>query len=350
MNSKVEVNVGGVKIGGKNRVVIQSMTNTDTHDAESTLKQINALYEAGAEIVRVAYPDKECYASFKKIIGESPCPIVADIHFDAKLAIDAIRCGAHKIRINPGNINKKSLVEIIEAAKAAGIPIRIGVNSGSLEKDILERHGSPTEEALVESAERSIQFFESNGFKNLVVSIKSSDVMHMIRSNMLLKNKCEYPIHLGVTEAGGLLRGSIKNSIGVSNLILNGVGDTIRVSLSENPEKEVEAAKIILKSMHMYTKAPDIISCPTCSRTTFDVIGTSRQIEDILKKSRKNIKVAVMGCVVNGPGESAEADFGITGSGNTCVLFKKGKIILQGDRELVYNRLLKEMEEYEPEN
>lgn len=347
MNSNVEVSIGRVKLGAGNPVVIQSMTNTDTHDYKSTLKQIGEMYESGAELVRVAYPDRECMEPFRKITSSAPCPIIADIHFDAKLAVDAIKAGASKIRINPGNLSKKNILEIISAAKDSGVPIRIGVNSGSLEKDILEKYGSPTEEALAESAIRSIGFFEENGFKNLVVSIKSSDVMHMIKSNMLLKGKCSYPIHIGVTEAGGLLRGSIKNSIGISVLLLNGVGDTIRVSLSDDPSKEVEAAKMILKSMHMYSKAPDIISCPTCSRTTFDVIGTSNELEQVLKRSKKNIKVAVMGCVVNGPGESAEADFGITGSGNDCVVFKKGEIIFKGAKEPAFNRLLKEMEEYE---
>jgi (E)-4-hydroxy-3-methylbut-2-enyl-diphosphate synthase len=346
MNSKKIVYVGNVPIGGGFPVVIQSMTNTDTLNSNATLKQVRRLYERGAQIVRVSYPDISHRESMKKIIEGSPCPIIADIHFDYKLALSAIEIGAHKVRINPGNMPKKHLLKIIRAAKEKNIPIRIGVNSGSLEKDILKKYGHPSEDALVESMQRAVKFFEENGFYQLILSVKSSDVMSMIRTNMMLKKIFDYPIHLGVTEAGGLLRGSVKNSIGIGNLLLNNTGDTIRVSLSDSPLYEVDVAKMILRSIHINSNSPDIISCPTCSRTTFDVIGAQKIIEKRLEKSNKNITVAIMGCVVNGPGEAKEADLGITGSSEMGIVFKKNKIIFRGSKKDALKVLLKEVDNY----
>ncbi|MDD3803500.1 MAG: flavodoxin-dependent (E)-4-hydroxy-3-methylbut-2-enyl-diphosphate synthase [bacterium] len=349
MNSRKIIYAGNVPIGGGFPVVIQSMTNTNTNDSSATLKQIKQIHERGAQLVRVSYPDKSCRTSFKKIIDNSPCPVIADIHFDYKLAVDAIELGAHKVRINPGNMPKKHLEEIIKAAKERNIPLRIGVNSGSLEKDLLKKHGHPSEDALAESMKRAVGFFEDKDFSQLVLSVKSSDVLSMIKVNMMIKKMFDYPIHLGVTEAGGLLRGSVKNSIGIASLLMKNVGDTIRVSLSDSPLYEVDVAKMILRAIHINTNSPDIISCPTCSRTTFDVIATQKTIEKMLEKSTKNVKVAVMGCVVNGPGEAREADFGITGNANEGIVFKKDKIIFRGLKEDALKVLMKEVNDYEKE-
>ncbi|MEO0281607.1 MAG: flavodoxin-dependent (E)-4-hydroxy-3-methylbut-2-enyl-diphosphate synthase [candidate division WOR-3 bacterium] len=345
MNSKKTVYVGKVPIGGKNPVVIQSMTNTKTEDYESTIRQIEDLHRRGAQIVRVSYPDIKCKDSLKKIVKNSPCPIIADIHFDYKLAISAMEIGCAKIRINPGNISKKNLLKIIKVAKERNIPIRIGVNGGSLEKEILEKYNYPNADALFESIKKSVDFFLDNDFDNLVLSVKSSDVFEMIDANMKMK-ELDFPIHLGVTEAGGLLRGSIKNSIGISYLLLNGVGDTIRVSLSESPLYEVDVAKIILSSLHINSNVPDVIACPTCSRTTFDVISVQKEVEKILENVNTKIKVAVMGCVVNGPGEAKDADLGITGGHGTGVLFKKGKIVKTGPIEEILKIFYEELKNY----
>lgn len=346
MNSKRTVIVKDVKIGGRNPIVIQSMTNTDTNDSKATLNQIRRMHESGAHLARVSYPDISCRDSFREIIKKSPIPIVADIHFDYKLALSAIDIGAHKIRINPGNISKANLKEIIKSANERKVPIRIGVNSGSLEKDILKKYKSPVKEALLESMQRSVEFFTDNGFENLVLSIKSSDVIYMIEANKLLKKHFDFPIHLGVTEAGGILRGSIKNTLAIGHLLLLGIGDTIRVSLSEDPIKELETAKMMLSAMHLYENAPDVISCPTCARTTFDVIGVQRIVEERLKKIKKHVKVAIMGCVVNGPGEAREADLGITGTKDRGILFKKGIIIFEGKKEEAVKKLLEEVNNY----
>ncbi|PIP14445.1 MAG: 4-hydroxy-3-methylbut-2-en-1-yl diphosphate synthase [bacterium (Candidatus Stahlbacteria) CG23_combo_of_CG06-09_8_20_14_all_34_7] len=346
MNSKKIIYVGNVPIGGGFPIVIQSMTNTDTSDYRSTLRQIKQLFERGSQIVRVSYPNVSYLESMKKIIDQSPCPIIADIHFDYKTAISAIEIGAQKIRINPGNMSKKHLEEIIKAAKAKNVPIRIGVNSGSLEKSILRKYGHPSDEALIESLRKSVEFFEERDFTRLILSVKSSDVLSMIRTNMMIKRIFDYPMHLGVTEAGGLLRGSVKNSIGISHLLMNNVGDTIRVSLSDSPLYEVDTAKMILRALHINSNMPDIISCPTCSRTTFNVIRVQKMLEKKLEKSNKNIRVAVMGCIVNGPGEAREADLGITGSNEIGIVFKKNKIIFKGSKEESLKVLLKEVDEY----
>lgn len=347
MSSQKTVLVGNVPIGGNNPVIIQSMVNTKIEHREDTIGQIERLKEAGCRLARVAYPSMKYSDDLRYIIGHSPLPVIADIHFDYKLAIDAIKAGAAKIRINPGNIGNKHMPEIIDAAGNANIPIRIGVNSGSLEKEFLEKYGHPVPEALVDSAVKSLKLFEERGFENIIVSIKSSDVKFMYMANMQLARVIDYPIHLGVTEAGGLIRGTVKNSAGIAALLLQNVGDTIRVSLSAEPEEEVHIGKMILKSLHMYSDAPDVISCPTCSRTTFDVISVQEEVEHLLSRSDKNITVAVMGCVVNGPGEAREADFGITGTESQCILFRKGKIIFKGSKDAVFNELVKGVNSYE---
>ncbi|HAF07504.1 MAG: flavodoxin-dependent (E)-4-hydroxy-3-methylbut-2-enyl-diphosphate synthase [bacterium] len=345
MNSKKTVYVGNIPIGGKHPVVIQSMTNTKTEDYKSTLDQINQLYERGAQIVRVSYPDIKCKDSLKKIVKDSPCPIIADIHFDYKLAISAIDIGCAKIRINPGNISKRNLSEIIKVAKEKDVPIRIGVNGGSLEKEILKKYNYPSSDALFESIKKSVEFFLDKGFDKLILSVKSSDVIEMIKANLKLK-ELDFPVHLGVTEAGGILRGSIKNSIGISYLLLNGVGDTIRVSLSDSPVYEIDTAKIILSSIHMSSNVPDVIACPTCSRTTFDVVSVQKEVENILENVKSNVKVAVMGCVVNGPGEAKDADIGITGGKDIGVLFKKGEIVQKGPIDKVLKNFYEELRKY----
>lgn len=347
MNSKRTVYVGDVPIGGSHPIVIQSMINTDLKNRNRSLEQIIRLHESGSGIVRIAYPGSEYRDDFEYIVSRSPCPVIADIHFSADLAVEAMELGASKIRINPGNIKKRNLIKIIEKAKKFEVPIRIGVNSGSLEKDLLEKYGHPVPDGLVESAMRSTAFFEENDFDNIVLSVKSSDVNFMIESNIKLARKTDYPIHLGVTEAGGLIRGTVKNSIGIGYLLKNSIGDTVRVSLSTEPEKEIEIAKKMLKALHLYGNAPDVISCPTCSRSTFDVAGMQEIVEQHLENVKKDITVAVMGCVVNGPGEAKEADLGITGSLNECVLFKKGEIVFRGNPESVIEKLLEEVDSYE---
>ncbi len=347
MNSKRTVYAGNIAIGGPNPVIIQSMVNKHLDDSGKILEHIDILKEAGCQLIRIAYPSSEFKRDFSYIVKHSSMPVIADIHFDYKLAIEAIEIGAAKIRINPGNIKKRNLKQIIHVAKSASTPIRIGVNSGSLESDMLKKYHHPVPDALVESALNSIEFFRENDFEDIVVSIKSSDVKFMYESNLKLAEKCDFPIHLGVTEAGGMMRGSIKNAAGISSLLLNHVGDTIRVSLSADPIEEIKVAKIILKSLHLYNGAPDVIACPTCSRTTFDVIQIQEEVEKILEHSKKNITIAVMGCVVNGPGEAREADLGITGTPVNCILFKQGKIIFSGTKEEVMDKLVKEVELYE---
>lgn len=347
MNSKKTVFVSKIPIGGKHSIVIQSMVNTVISDRQKTLKQIELLKDEGCQLIRIAYSDRKFYNDFKHIVDNSVLPVIADIHFDYKLAIEAIEAGASKIRINPGNIKKCNLLSIINAAKTNKVPIRIGVNSGSLESELLVKYGHPVPEALVESAVNAIHFFEEQGFDNIIVSIKSSDVIFMYEANILLKKQIPYPIHLGVTEAGGIIRGAVKNSAGIASLLLNGIGDTIRVSLSASPIEEIRVVKMLLKSLHLYENAPDIIACPTCSRTTFDVISMQNEIEEIFSKSSKNITIAIMGCVVNGPGEAREADFGITGTDSQCILFKKGEIIFKGNRDDVLEKLYKEVEKNE---
>ncbi|MGL5380325.1 flavodoxin-dependent (E)-4-hydroxy-3-methylbut-2-enyl-diphosphate synthase, partial [Clostridium sp.] len=316
-----------------------------TRDSRATLGQINDLYKAGCEIIRCAVPDMEAAESLKEICKESPIPVVADIHFDYRLALESIKNGVSALRINPGNIGSDERVKLVaEAAKAKNIPIRIGVNSGSLEKDILERDGKPTAEGLVESALRHVKILEELDFFDIVISIKSSDVRMMIDSYRLMSEKCNYPLHLGVTESGTLFRGTIKSSIGLGTLLAEGIGDTIRVSLTSDPIEEIKVAKEILKSLGLRESGLQFISCPTCGRTQIDLIGIAKEVENKLEGINKNIKVAVMGCVVNGPGEAREADIGIAGGKGEGIIFKKGKIIKKVKEEHLIEELMKEIE------
>lgn len=339
------VNIDNLKIGGENPIVIQSMTNTDTRDAKKTLEQINALVKEGCQMVRCAVPDMEAAEALKEIVKNSPVPIVADIHFDYRLALKAIENGISKLRINPGNIGSiERIKEVVNKAKEYKIPIRIGVNSGSLEKDILERDGKPTAKGLVESALRHVKILEDLDFHDIIISIKSSDVKMMIESYRLMSEKVDYPLHLGVTESGTKFKGTIKSSVGIGTLLAEGIGDTIRVSLTSNPLEEIEVAKELLKALGLYEEGIEFVSCPTCGRTEIDLIGIAEEVEKRLKNSKKKIKVAVMGCVVNGPGEAREADIGIAGGKGVGIIFKKGEIIKKVKEEDLVEELLKEIE------
>ena len=311
-----EINVGNVKIGGSNPISVQSMTNTLTKDFESTIKQINQITEAGADLVRVSCPDEESTYALKKIVKSVEIPIIADIHFHYKRAIESAENGAKCLRINPGNIgDKKKIKEVVNAAKNNGCAIRVGVNAGSLERDILEKYKEPCPEALVESALRNIEILEEENFSNLKVSVKSSDVFLSIGAYKQLSKKTDYPLHLGITEAGSFLPGSIKSSIGFGALLLDGIGDTIRVSLSDDPVEEVKVGNEILKSLNLRNRGVKIISCPSCARQAFQVIDTVKILEEKLSHIKTPITLSIIGCVVNGPGEAAQTDIGITGGG-----------------------------------
>ena len=311
-----EIKVGKVKVGGNNPITVQTMTNTLTTDHKSTIEQINKATEAGADIVRVSCPDSESTTSLKTIIKNVDVPIVADIHFHYKRAIEAAESGADCLRINPGNIGeKKRIAEVISAAKNNDCSIRIGVNAGSLEKDILEKYKEPCPEALVDSALRNIKIIEDMDFSNFKISVKSSDVFLSIAAYKLLSDKTNYPLHLGITEAGSYLPGSIKTSIGFGNLLLGGIGDTIRVSLSDDPIEEVKVGNEILKSLNLRNRGVKIISCPSCARQAFQVIDTVKQLEKRLSHIKKPITLSIIGCVVNGPGEAKQTEIGITGGG-----------------------------------
>ena len=311
-----EISVGKIKVGGNNPISVQTMTNTLTTDHKSTIEQINKVSEAGADIVRVSCPDSKSTESLKTIIKHIDVPIVADIHFHYKRAIEAAENGAHCLRINPGNIGSiKRIAEIISAAKNNNCSIRIGVNSGSLEKDILEKYKEPCPEALVESALRNIKIIEDMDFSNFKISVKSSDVFLSIAAYKLLSNKTDYPLHLGITEAGSYLPGSIKTSIGLGNLLLDGIGDTVRVSLSDDPVEEIKVGNEILKSLNLRNRGVKIISCPSCARQAFQVIDTVKQLEKRLSHIKKPITLSIIGCVVNGPGEAKQTEIGLTGGG-----------------------------------
>ncbi|MGL4774397.1 MAG: flavodoxin-dependent (E)-4-hydroxy-3-methylbut-2-enyl-diphosphate synthase [Clostridium sp.] len=341
-----KVKVGNVYVGGDSRVSIQSMTNTDTRDVKKTLEQINALYEEGCEIVRCAVPDMEACESLKEITKNSPIPVVADIHFDYRLALKAIENGVAALRINPGNIGAIERVQaVVEAAKEKNLPIRIGVNAGSLEKDILERDGKPTPEGLVESALRHVKIFEDLDFRDIVISIKSSDVNMMIEAYRLMSDKCNYPLHLGVTESGTKFKGTIKSSIGIGTLLAEGIGDTIRVSLTTDPVEEIKVGKEILTALGHRQEGVKFVSCPTCGRTQINLIKIAEEVERRLEGCNKDIKVAVMGCVVNGPGEAREADIGIAGGKGEGIIFKKGVIYKKVKEEDLVEELLKEINE-----
>jgi len=320
--------VGNIPVGGDAPIAVQSMTNTDTRKLLDTLRQIQRLAEAGCEIVRLAVPDDIAVRSFQEIKAKAPVPLIADIHFDHRLAIGALEAGADGIRINPGNIGGRDpLAKVIRAAKNHRASIRIGVNAGSLEKRILEKYGHPTPEAMVESALGHIRLFEELDFREIKVSLKSSNVLHMISAYELLSEKVEYPLHLGVTEAGSLISGTVKNSIGIGALLFQGIGDTVRVSLSRDPVEEVKVAYEILRALDLRHRGPEIISCPTCGRCEIDLFDIVERVEAGLAGIVASPKVAVMGCVVNGPGEAKEADIGIAGGRGQGILFKKGELV-----------------------
>ena len=332
-----QIIVGGVPIGGGAPVVIQSMLNTKTTDVEGSLAQIRALKTAGCQIARLAVPNKEAAACFAEICASSPLPLVADIHFDYKLAIAAAEGGASKIRINPGNIGGEDRVQaVVDVCKEKKIPIRIGVNGGSLDKKLLEKYGHPTAEALVESAFQHLELLEKYGFYDTCVSMKSSTVPTMVAAARLFRSRCDYPIHIGVTETGPVRMGLMKSAMGIGALLLDGIGDTIRVSLTDDPVEEIYAAKDILKAAGLRKEGVNIISCPTCGRTQIDLIGLVNKVDEALKDCEKPITVAVMGCIVNGPGEAREADIGVAGGDGCGMLFEKGQQI----EKLPYDELL----------
>jgi (E)-4-hydroxy-3-methylbut-2-enyl-diphosphate synthase len=336
--------IGRVPIGDGAPVAVQSMTNTDTRDVSATVAQIKRLEDAGCEIVRLAVPDETAADALQRIKREVSAPLIADIHFDYHLAISAIKAGADGLRINPGNIGGRDKLEkVINEARIRDIPIRIGVNSGSLQKDILNKYGHPTPEAMVESALEHIRLFEEMDFMNIKISMKSSNVLNTISAYKLLSNKTDYPFHLGVTEAGTLISGTVKNAIGIGMLLYEGIGDTIRVSLSRDPVEEVKVAYEILRALNMRHRGPEIISCPTCGRTEIDLFSIVEAVEKGLEGITASPKVAVMGCVVNGPGEAREADIGIAGGRGQGVLFKKGEVVDKFPEEELAAALIREV-------
>ena len=335
-----QIKVGNVPIGGGADVVIQSMLNTKTTDVEGSLAQIRSLAAAGCQVARLAVPNMEAARGFAEICKESVLPLVADIHFDYRLAIAAAEGGASKIRINPGNIGGEDRVKaVVDVCKDKHIPIRIGVNGGSLEKELLEKYGHPTAQALVESAFGHLELLEKYGFYDTCVSMKSSHVPTMVAAARLFRSKCDYPLHIGVTETGPVRQGLIKSAMGIGALLLDGIGDTLRVSLTDDPVEEVYAAKDILKAVGLRRDGVDIISCPTCGRTRIDLIGLVNRVDAALKDCQKPITVAVMGCVVNGPGEAREADIGIAGGDGWGMIFEKGQQVAK----LPYDELLPEL-------
>lgn len=342
-NTKV-IRIGDVAIGGGNPIAIQSMTNTKTEDVESTVAQILALEKVGCEIIRCAVPTMEAAKALKEIKKQIHIPLVADIHFDYRLAIAAIENAADKIRINPGNIGDISRVKaVVDKAKEYNIPIRVGVNSGSLEKNLVEKYGGVTAEGIVESALDKVQIIEDLGYDNLVVSIKSSDVLMCVKAHELIAEKCPYPLHVGITEAGTILSGNIKSSVGLGIILHEGIGDTIRVSLTGDPLEEIKSAKLILRTLGLRKGGIEVVSCPTCGRTKIDLIGLANQVEEMVQDIPLDLKVAVMGCVVNGPGEAKEADIGIAGGIGEGLLIKKGEIVKKVKEEELLETLRQEL-------
>ena len=338
------IDIGGVKIGGTYPVAIQSMTNTKTEDVKATVEQILKLEAAGCEIFRCAVPTMEAAEALKEIKKQIHIPLVADIHFDYRLAIAAIENGADKIRINPGNIGSEDRVRaVVDKAKEYGVPIRVGVNSGSLEKPLLEKYGGVTAEAIVESALDKVHMIENMGYDNLVVSIKSSDVLMCVRAHELIAEQCPYPLHVGITESGTVYSGNVKSSVGLGIILYEGIGNTIRVSLTGDPAEEIRTAKLILKTLGLRKGGIEVVSCPTCGRTKIDLIGLANDVEKMVADIPLDIKVAVMGCVVNGPGEAREADIGIAGGIGEGLLIKKGEVIRKVKEEELLDTLRQEL-------
>ena len=351
MKQTRQIMVRGVPIGGGAPIAIQSMTNTETRDAKATLAQIHALADAGCDIVRCAVPDAEAAEALREICAGSPIPVVADIHFDYRLALASIEAGVDKIRLNPGNIGGADRVQaVVEAAKARRIPIRIGVNSGSVEKHILEKFGGPTPEAMVASALYHVGLLNDCGFDDICISIKSSSVPDTMQAYLLASEQTDYPLHLGVTEAGTEYMGTIKSAAGIGGLLALGVGDTIRVSLTDDPVKEIYAAKAILKAVGRAEDSINVVSCPTCGRTRIDLIGIAKEVEQrCMAIQGKKLKVAVMGCAVNGPGEAHEADLGIAGGDGVGLVFRRGEIIKKVPQEQLVDALMDEIAHFEGE-
>lgn len=343
-----EVSIGSVIIGGNRPIAIQSMTNTKTEDVKATVEQILQLENAGCDIIRCAVPTMEAAQAFSEIKKNIHIPLVADIHFDYRLAIAAIEHGADKIRINPGNIGSEERIRaVVMAAKERNIPIRVGVNSGSLEKNLVEKYGGVTPEALVESALHQVAIIEDMGYDNLVISIKSSDVLLSVKAHELIADKTKYPLHVGITESGTITSGNIKSAIGLSLILGQGIGDTIRVSLTAPPVEEVVSAKLILKTLGLRQGGIEVVSCPTCGRTKIDLISLAKQVEELVKDYPLTLKVAVMGCAVNGPGEAREADLGIAGGNGEGVIIRKGEVLRKVKEEDLLAELKKELDLYE---
>lgn len=339
-----KIKVGNVEIGGDSPVSVQSMLCAPAHDIEANVLQAKRLRSAGCQIIRTAVPDLESLKLIEKL-KEVGMPVVADIHFDYRLAVEAVAAGADKIRINPGNIGDDSRVkEVASACSAKGVPIRIGVNSGSIERDLLEKYGHPTAQAMVDSAMRNVKLLNRFDFDDIVISLKSSDVTTMIEAYKLLSEICDYPLHLGVTEAGAGMPAIVKSAVGIGSLLMNGIGDTIRVSLTDDPVKEVEAGYEILRAAGLYSRGVRIISCPTCGRTRINIIDLVTKAQERLKNVDKPLKVAIMGCAVNGPGEAREADIGIAGGDGDGLIFKKGKILRKVAENDLIDELIKEID------
>ena len=339
-----EIKIGGVTIGGNHPIAIQSMTNTKTEDVEATVSQILALERVGCDIIRCAVPTMEAAEALREIKKQIHIPLVADIHFDYKLAIAAIEAGADKIRINPGNIGSEERVrKVVEKAKEYQVPIRVGVNSGSLEKELVEKDHGVTAEGIVESAMDKVRMIEKMGYDQLVVSIKSSDVMMCVKAHELIAKECPYPLHVGITESGTLYSGNIKSSVGLGIILNEGIGNTIRVSLTGDPLEEIRTAKLILKTLNLRKGGIEVVSCPTCGRTRIDLISLANQVEQMVADIDLDLKVAVMGCVVNGPGEAKEADIGIAGGIGEGLLIKKGEIVKKVKEEELLSTLREEL-------
>ena len=345
-----QIQVGSVLIGGSAPIAVQSMANADTRDVEATVAQIHRLEQAGCEIIRVAVLDQEAAEAIRQIRGRISIPLIADIHFDYRLAIASMEHGAQAIRINPGNIGgAEKLAKVVAAAKLHGVAIRVGVNSGSVEKDILAKHGHPTPAAMVESALRNVALLERLAFEQIKISIKSSDAMTTIAAYRELSSQCDYPLHLGVTEAGGLIAGTVKSSVALGILLNEGIGDTFRISLTRDPVEEIRVGFELLRALHIRHRGPELISCPTCGRCQIDLFSLAEKVESHIQQMKTNLKIAVMGCVVNGPGEAKEADLGLAGGNGMGILFKKGKLYKKVPEEQLFAVFVAELERMEKE-
>jgi len=339
-----QIHIGDIPVGGDAPIAVQSMTNTDTRDVSSTVNQIERLTEAGCEIVRLAIPDEEAVTGFKEIKKKVRAPLIADIHFDHRLALGVLKAGADGLRINPGNIGSRKAVEkVVNAAREHEAPIRIGVNAGSLHREVLSRYGGPTPEAMVESAMEHVLFLESLGFDLMKISLKSSNVKNTIKAYELLSERIDYPLHLGVTEAGTLISGTVKSAIGIGYLLAEGIGDTFRVSLTRDPVEEVRVSYEILRSLGLRSRGPEIISCPTCGRCEIGLFSLVEEVEKAISDIKTSPKIAIMGCVVNGPGEAKEADVGVAGGRGQGILFRKGKVVKKIPEDQLAEILIKEV-------